>query len=67
MEEEPGHLGAMYVPNGHVGVDGLHVLGHFAYCSVVSEGVVLPVYVVEEGWSLECSVYGSVYLGLVVL
>ena len=67
MKENPGHLGAMNVPDGHISVDCFHILWHYAHRPIISEGFVLPVDVVEESWRLEGAVYGCVDLGLVVI
>lgn len=67
MEEKPRHLCAMHVPNGHISVNGFHVFRHFADRSIVSEGVVLSVDVVEQSGSLESSVDSGVDLGLIIL
>lgn len=67
MEEDPRHLSAMHVPNGHISVYGFHVFRYFANCSIVSEGVVLPVDIVEQSGRLESSIDSSVDLGLIIL
>ena len=67
LEEKPGHLGPMHIPNRYVSVNRAHILGHFANRFVVFEGVVLSVDIVEQGGCQESSVYGCINLGLVIL
>jgi hypothetical protein len=67
MEEEPGHLSSMDVPDWHICVDVVHVGGFGSCGAVVCEGEVLAVGVFEDGWGEEGSVDGCIDFGLGLL
>ena len=65
MEEKPGHLASMHVPERHVRVDCFHIGRNYFDGAVIAKRQVLEVEVVEESGSKHGTVEGSIEFGLV--